>query len=133
MFSLHFCLTSFTLKGAVGRLDTSQINFSELQTAIKRCSHSSLKTVQAKSLLRVAKALYDVRHAVSQNDWPRCYNSFNHLNSTIESVRSVVHGRMDIIGIPPSAAGEIEILTEEVRERQFCHDIELGKCLNSLN
>ena len=59
------------IRGAVGRLDTSQINFSELQTAIKRCSHSALKTVQAKSLLRIAQALYDVRHAVSQNDWPR--------------------------------------------------------------
>ena len=31
---------------------------------------------------------------------------------------------MDIIGIPPSAAGEIEILTEEVKERQFCTAIE---------
>ena len=56
---------------------------------------------------------------------PRCYDSFHRLNSTIASVQSLVHGRMDIIGIPPSAAGEIEILTEEVQERQFCHDIEL--------
>ena len=61
----------------------------------------------------------------SNHDPPRCYDSFHRLNSTIASVQSLVHGRMDIIGIPPSAAGEIEILTEEVQERQFCHDIEL--------
>jgi hypothetical protein len=69
--ALRTALASSGIRGAVGRLDTSQINFSELQTAIKRCSHSALKTVQAKSLLRIAQALYDVRHAVSQNDWPR--------------------------------------------------------------
>mgnify|MGYP001186935155 CR=1 FL=1 len=65
--SLRKALASSGIRGAVGRLNTSHINFTELQTAIKRCSHSSLKTVQARSLLRVAKGLYDVRYAVSQN------------------------------------------------------------------
>jgi hypothetical protein len=88
--ALRSALASSGIRGAVGRLNTEHMNFSELQTAIKRCSHSALKTVQARSLLRVAKALYEVRHAVSQNDWPRCYDSFTRLTTTIESVKSLV-------------------------------------------
>ena len=74
--------------------------------------------------MRIARALYDVRHAVSVDDWPKCYAAFDHLLGTIDAVSALVGGRIDHIGIPPSAAGEIEILSEEVRERRFCEALE---------
>ena len=122
--ALRAALASSGIRGAVGRLETSRIQFSELQSAIQRSSHSALKTVQARCLLRIARALYDVRHAVSINDWPKCYIAFDRLLGTIDSVSSLVGGRIDHIGIPPSAAGEIEILSEEVSERRFCESLE---------
>ena len=117
-------LASTGVRGAVGRLDTSRIQFSELQEAIQRCSHTVLKTVQAQCLLRVARALYDVRLAVSIDDWEKCYVAFDQLLGSIEAISTLVGGRIDSIGIPPSAAGEIEILSEEVKERRFCESVE---------